>query len=181
MLSTPFRRISALFLFTVVFSIHVKAQQDYSEKYSLDWLKTKEWKVAQQSDMVPFFVTMYVHPNESMENWTELGNTTHYKDVQNMPIDSFMYKILDQAKMTFPNAKLTFLEKKEKTPAPWILFTVEIVESHTMVQGNAQIYHITVGKKGIYSSYVTVQRGVFTKQEVKKWSKFLKTCKLKIN
>lgn len=178
MLSTPFRRIITIFLFSVVLLSHVKSQENYSEKYSLDWLKTKQWKVAQQSDMIPFFVTIYVHPNETLENWREMGNTTHYKDVQNMPIDSFMYRIHDQAKMTFPTAKLTFLEKKEKKGAPWILFTVEIVESLTMVQGNAQIYHITVGKQGIYCSYITTRNGVFTKDEVKKWSKFLKSCKL---
>lgn len=174
-----YSRNFCLFLLSFIFSNAFIAQQNYTEVYTLNWIKTKEWKVEQKSDMVPFMVTVYTHPGETIETWEEIGYTTHYRDVPNMPLDSFMYKLHDQSKMAYPNSKLTFLEKKEKPVGSWILFTIEVPETIGLAPANAQIYHITVGKQGIYCSYITSRRNMLKKEEVKKWSKFFKTSTLK--
>jgi hypothetical protein len=155
------------------------AQQNFiKEKYELNWLATNEWKLVQHNELEALEVSVYAHPNESLTDWTELGYTIHYKEVVEMPIDSFMYKMHSQVKIAYPTAQVKFIDKKENKNSQWILFAIEVPESLSNSVLESQIYHITQGKNGVYSSYIMIKRNSFTEAEIKKWSSFLKKAKM---
>ena len=147
------------------------------ETFVLEW-PAKEWKLVQKENMGVFTMYNYVHPNESLEQWTERGNTTVYYKQEPAPMDTFMYRIYRQTAMMFPSAKLTLREKDEKAKYPWIIFTIDIPEGISNVQSISEIFYVTLGKTGFYTNQISVKRTQVSAEEVKKWSAFFKKAKV---
>ncbi|MBK9285296.1 MAG: hypothetical protein IPM51_13425 [Sphingobacteriaceae bacterium] len=154
------------------------AQTQKKEVYELNWLKDKSWHLIQDNEMPAFTVQLYTPPNETIDNWSVLGNTTHYKNVEDMPLDTLMYKMFYQTRNLFSQAQLHFIAKNENTKKNWILFYMDVPEVSAEKAADSQILHLTIGKNGIYSSIITVKKRHFTDSEIKKFSAFLRKSKL---
>ena len=164
--------LTFIFIFAATFAFSQK-----KESYVLEWPK-KEWKEVQHDEMPEFTFMLYTPPQESLENWTILGNSTSFHQVEIAPLDTFMMRIFRQTQQLYPTAKLSFLEKDEKSKFKTILFKIDVEEGVMGLEAQSQIMHITLGEQGLYSSYISVKKKEISEAEIKKWGTFLKKAKV---
>jgi len=99
-----------------------------------------------------------IHTNETIDNWTELGNMTTIKGVTGVPVEMPMNYIFEQAKKKAIDAKLTVLEKDDKAIYPWIIFTIEASGFKGDKKPESQLWYTIIGKHAIYNNFRAIKQ-----------------------
>jgi tetratricopeptide (TPR) repeat protein len=150
-------------------------EQQQVESLMLDWPESENWKVGDEQENSEQHVLDLIHTNETIDNWTELGNMTSIKGIKGVPIDKAMNLMFDQTKQNAPKAKLTFIEKDEETEFPWIIFTIESPSFKNDKTPESQLWYIVQGKQALYTNFIAIKKAVIPTELKDKWTKFFKT------
>lgn len=153
-------------------------QQNVLESLMLDWPDNENWKIGDEQETAQVHVIDLIHSNESIDNWTELGNMTSIKGVTGMPMDKVMNLMFDQAKEKAPKSKLTMIEKDENAEYPWIIFTIESPSFKNDKTPESQLWYIVQGKQALYTNFRAVKQATIPADLKDKWTKFFKTGKI---
>jgi tetratricopeptide (TPR) repeat protein len=145
------------------------------ESLMLDWPESENWKIGDDQENTQTHVLDLIHSNETINNWTELGNMTSIKGVKNVPMDKAMNLMFDQAKINSPKAKLTFIEKNESVEYPWIIFTIESPNFKNDKTPESQLWYIVQGKTSLYTNFRAIKKETIPPDLKDKWIKFFKT------
>jgi len=146
-----------------------------AESLMLDWPDDEHWKVGDNQENNQMHVIDLIHDNETIDNWTELGNMTAIKGAKNVPMDKAMNMMYDQAKKHAPKAKLTFIEKDESVEYPWIIFTIESPRFINDKRPESQLWYIVQGKASLYTNFRAIKKASIPPELKEKWVKFFKT------
>ena len=154
-------------------------EQLSGESLMLDWPDNENWKVGDDQENAQRHVIDLIHSNETIDNWTELGNMTSIKGITTkIPMDKAMSYIFDKAKQESPNAKLTFIEKDENVEYPWIIFTIEAPGFKNDKRPESQLWYIIQGKQALYTNFRAIKQDRIPDDLKEKWTKFFKTGKI---
>jgi tetratricopeptide (TPR) repeat protein len=153
-------------------------EQQVGESLLLDWPESENWKIGDNQENEQTQVIDLIHSNETLENWTELGNMTSIKGAKNIPMDKAMNLMFDQAKQNSPKAKLKFIEKDESVEYPWIIFTIESPSFKNDKRPESQLWYIVQGKNSLYTNFRAVKQATIPVELKDKWTKFFKTGKV---
>lgn len=154
-------------------------EQQTGESLMLDWPDSENWKVGNDQENAEQHVLDLIHSNETIDNWTELGNMTSIKGMTaKIPMDKAMDIMFEQAKQNAPKAKLTFIEKNENTEYPWIIFTIEAPSFKDDKTPESQLWYIVRGKQALYTNFRAVKKATVPADLKEKWTKFFKTGKI---
>lgn len=145
------------------------------ESLMLYWPENENWKVGADQENEQTHTLDLIHSNETIDNWTELGNMTSIKGVKNVPMDEAMNLMFDQAKQNSPKAKLTFIEKDESVQYPWIIFTIESPNFKNDKRPESQLWYIVQGKTSLYTNFRAIKKATIPTDLKDKWIKFFKT------
>lgn len=144
------------------------------EAFLLDWPDEEKWKLGANQKNSKIAMMDFIHEDETLENWTELGNMTVYYDVKGVSVDKLMNILYESAKVKSPDAKLTFLEKNEETKNPWILFKIENPLITDRNHPESQLWYVVLGEITVYSNFRAIKKASLPDDLVEKWSKMLK-------
>lgn len=154
------------------------AQPPTGESLMLDWPDSENWKVGADQGNAQQHVIDLVHTNETIDEWTELGNMTVIKGVKGIPVDKAMNLMFDQARQEAPNAKLTLIAKDEKAEYPWIIFTIESPNFKNDKTPESQLWYIVQGKQSLYTNFRAIKQATIPADLKDKWTKFFKQGKI---
>lgn len=152
-------------------------QQD-GESLALHWPENENWKIGDDQENAEQHVIDFIHTNETIDKWTELGNMTSMKGVTGVPVERAMVLIYDNAKQNAPKAKLTFIEKDETVECPWILFTIESPSFKDDKTPESQLWYIVQGKQALYTNFRAVKKATVPPELKEKWIPFFKNGKM---
>jgi tetratricopeptide (TPR) repeat protein len=152
-------------------------QQD-GESLALHWPENENWKIGDDQENVEQHVIDFIHTNETIDRWTELGNMTSLKGVKGVPVERAMVLMYDSAKQNAPKAKLTFIEKDETVECPWILFTIEAPSFKDDKTPESQLWYIVQGKQALYTNFRAVKKATIPTELKEKWIPFFKSGKI---
>ncbi|HEY0045472.1 MAG TPA: hypothetical protein VGB44_02040 [Flavobacterium sp.] len=116
--------------------------------------------------------------NETLQNWTLMGNTMSLQGAQSAPMEVVMNLMIEQAKVNSDNVKLTLVEKGESIDRPWILFKIEASSFKNDKKPESQLYYITAGKTALFTNFIAVREAKLKQKFVEKWSKVFKESEL---
>jgi tetratricopeptide (TPR) repeat protein len=150
-------------------------EQQLGESLMLDWPEEENWKIGADQENEQTHVLDFIHSNETIDKWTELGNMTSIKSVTGVPMDKAMNLMFDQAQINSPKAKLTFIEKDESVEYPWIIFTIEAPSFKNDKTPESQLWYIVQGKQALYTNFRAVKEAKISEDLKDKWIKFFKT------
>ena len=150
-------------------------EQQSGESLMLYWPESENWKAGADQENEQTHVLDLIHSNETIDNWTELGNMTSIKGVKNVPMDKAMNLMFDQTKQNSPKAKLTFIEKDESGEYPWIIFTIESPYFKNDKRPESQLWYIVQGKTSLYTNFRALKKTTIPTDLKDKWIKFFKT------
>lgn len=153
-------------------------EQQAGESLMLDWPESENWKIGSNQENEQMAMIELIHSNETLENWTELGNMMSIKGVKNLPMDKAMNLMFEQAKQNSPKAKLTFIEKDESVEYPWIIFTIESPSFKNDKNPESQLWYIVQGKHALYTNFRAVKKETIPNDLKDKWIAFFKTGKI---
>jgi hypothetical protein len=148
------------------------------ESLMIEWPKEGKWKVGSSQENEKMHMLEIIHEDESLENWTEMGTMMSLKAVRIDDIEKVMTLMYQQSKQNAPDAKLTFIEKKDDAKYPWILFSIEAPAFKNNPKPESQIWYCIQGEKTLYNNFIAFKKASISKDEVKKWSKIFKTSKI---
>ena len=152
----------------------VKSENKQTESLRLDWPDAEGWKVASNQADNERKVIELLRNNETFDNWTEMGTMMTYPSLNNVPLDAAMNVMFDQAKKSCPSAKLTFIEKDDKTKYPWIIFKIECGTSTP----ESQVWQILIGSNETYINFRAVKQKSVPDNLKNKWVSFFKTASI---
>jgi tetratricopeptide (TPR) repeat protein len=150
-------------------------QQQAGESLQLRWPESENWKVGAEQENDQQHVIDFIHTDETIEAWTELGNMSAIKGVKGVPVEEAMNLMFDQAKQNAPKATLTFIEKDETTEYPWIIFTIEAPYFKNDKTPESQLWYIVQGKQALYTNFIAVKQATIPENLKEKWTAFFKT------
>jgi len=153
-------------------------EQQEGESLMLDWPENENWKVGSSQENEQMAMIELIHTNETLENWTEMGNMMSIKGVKNVPMDKAMNMMFAQAKQHSSKAKLTFIEKDESVQYPWIIFTIEAPSFENDERPESQLWYIVQGKQALYTNFRAVKQATISPELKDKWIRFFKTGKI---
>jgi len=144
-----------------------------NENFMLDWPDGEGWRVASNQQDKERKVIELLRNKETFENWTEIGTMMVYP-LKNVHVDAAMKAMFDQAKANCLSAKLTFIEKDDKTKYPWIIFKIECGSKTP----ESQVWHIMQGTNEMYVNFRAVKQKTIPDNLKDKWTTFFKTAKI---
>ena len=153
-------------------------EQKDVESFVLDWPQNGNWKVGADQVNEQQRVIDFIHPNETIEKWTELANMSTVKGVKGVKVDTAMNFVFEQARLNSPKAKLTFIEKDEIAVYPWIIFTVEAPGFVNDETPESQLWYIIQGKQSLYTNFIAIKKATIPADLKEKWTKFFKAGKI---
>lgn len=153
-------------------------EQQLGESLMLDWPESENWKAGSNQENEQMAMIELIHANETLENWTEMGNMMSIKGAKNIPMDKAMNMMFDQAKKNSPKAKLKFIEKDESIEYPWIIFTIEAPNFKDDKRPESQLWYVVQGKSSLYTNFRAVKQATIPADMQQKWIKFFKTGKV---
>lgn len=156
-------------------------EQLKGESLVLDWPDSENWKIGDDQENSETRVIDMIHSNETIDNWTELGNMTSIKGIKGQSVENMMNMLYQQALKNAATSKLTFLEKDEKASNPWILFTLETPSFDNGQTPESQLWYVVQGKQALYTSFIAVKKSTISADQKAKWSKFFKTAQIVYN
>jgi len=145
------------------------------ENFLLDWPINENWKIGDEQENSVQHVIDVIHTNETIDNWTELGNMTTIKGVTGVPVEMPMNYFFEQAKKKAKDAKLTILEKDDKAKYPWIIFTIEASSFKGDKRPESQLWYTVIGKQAIYNNFRAIKQATIPEDLKVKWTAFFKT------
>lgn len=148
------------------------------ESLMLYWPDEENWKVGSSQENESMAIIELIHADETLENWTEMGNMMSIKGVKNVPMDDAMNLMFEQSKENSPKAKLTFIEKDESVEYPWIIFTIECPSFKGDNTPESQLWYIVQGKTALYTNFRAVRKAEVPAELKEKWTQFFKTGKI---
>lgn len=150
-------------------------EKPLGESLMLNWPENENWKIGDRQENSKMTVIDFIHSDETLKNWTEIGNMTCIKGVTGVPMDEAMNLMFNQAKTNSPKAKLTFIEKDDKATYPWIIFTIESPNFKEDKTPESQMWYIVQGKKSFYTNFRAVKKASIPADLKEKWIAFFKT------
>lgn len=153
-------------------------EQQAGESLMLHWPENENWKIGSSQENSQMAVLDLIHSDETLENWTEIGNMTSIKGAKNIPMDKAMNLMFEQAKQNSPKAKLTFIEKDESVEYPWIIFTIESPSFKDDKRPESQLWYIVQGKEALYTNFRAVKQPAIPDEVKSTWIEFFKTGKI---
>ena len=153
-------------------------EQQLGESLLLNWPEEENWKIGDDQENAEQHVLDLIHSDETIDNWTELGNMTSIKGIKGVPMEKAMNLMFDQIKQNAPKAKLTFIEKDENTEYPWIIFTIESPSFKNDKTPESQLWYIVQGKQALYTNFRAVKQATIPSDLKEKWIAFFKTGKI---
>ena len=148
------------------------------ESLMLHWPENENWKVGNSQENGDIALLELIHSNETIEKWTEMGNMMSIKGALNIPMEKAMSMMFEQTKKDAPKAKLTFIEKDEKSEFPWILFTIESPSFNNDKTPESQLWYVVQGKTALYTNFRAVKQATIPSDLKNKWIAFFKTGKI---
>ena len=145
-----------------------------NESLRIDWPDVEGWKVASNQEDKGTKMIELLRNNETFDNWTEIGTMMVNPLVQNVTVDIAMNVMYEQAKKNCPTAKLTFIEKDEKTKYPWIIFKIECGIDNP----ESQVWHIMMGSNEMFMNFRAVKQKSVPDDLKNKWVAFFKTASI---
>lgn len=149
-----------------------------NEELELFWPENEKWKIGSQQENSQMAVVELIREGETLENWTEIGTMTSYKNVPRIPVDDAMNLIYGTAKTNAINPKITFIEKDETAKYPWIIFKIESPKFRNDKIPESQVWMLIQGEKTMYSVFRAVKQAEIPLELQEKWVSFLKTSKV---
>lgn len=159
--------------FIILSFVSLKAQQK-GENLKIVWPEEYKWKVGSNQENEQMHLMELVPGNETVKKWSIMGTMLSIKGATNVPMDAAMNMMFDQAKQAAPKAKLTFIEKDEKSEHPWILFKIEAPSFKNDKTPESQLYYVTQGSSSLYSNFVALKEATLSQDFVDKWIKIFK-------
>lgn len=153
-------------------------EQQVGESLMLDWPDSENWRVGSSQENGEMAMFELIHANETLEDWTEMGNMMSIKGIKNVPMDKAMELMFEQAKQHSLQAKLTFIEKDESVEYPWIIFTIEAPSFKHNENPESQLWYIVQGKQALYTNFRAVKQKTIPDDLKTKWIEFFKTGKI---
>jgi tetratricopeptide (TPR) repeat protein len=150
------------------------------EQLSLEWLEEENWKLADDQENAIMRVVDLIPSNETLDNWSELGNMTVMKGVVGMPVEKIVNLLFDEAKKTSPNARLTLLEKDIDAEYPWIIFVIESPSFSSDQRPESQLWYVIQGRQSLYTNFRAIRQDKIPETLRVKWTAFFKTAKLEL-
>lgn len=169
---------AALIISAPVWAQQNPTVQQKGESLMLDWPDNEHWQVGSNQKNEELQMLELIPENETLQNWTEMGNMMSIKGVVGVPVDAAMNMMYEQAKQASSKAKLTFIEKDEKAEYPWILFTIESESYDDGSGAESQLWYIVQGKTALYANFRAVKKASISKEQKEKWVRFFKTAKV---
>ena len=148
------------------------------ESLLLNWPENEKWKIGNSQENASMAMLELIHSNETLEKWTEFGNMMSIKGALNIPMENAMNMMFEQTKKNAPKAKLTFIEKDEKTEYPWIIFTIESPSFKNDKTPESQLWYVVQGKTALYTNFRAVKQATIPADLKDKWTAFFKTGKI---
>jgi hypothetical protein len=167
------RRLLLLTLITITL-LKFSYGQGKTENLKIIWPEEYKWKIGSNQEDKSVHMMELIPGNERIEKWTIIGTMLSIKGAKNVPMDAAMSMTFDQTKSGAPNAKLTMIEKDEKSLHPWILFKIEAPNFKNDKNPESQLYYIVQGDQSLYSNFVAIKQKVLTDEFVAKWAKVFK-------
>ncbi len=168
-------------VFALLVTLHIsissfaQAGNVNSETLMIDWPDTEGWKVASNQENKEMKIIELLRGDETFDNWTEIGTMMVYPNIPyKVPVDTCMNIMFQQAKQSCPSAKLTFIEKDDKTKYPWIIFKIECPVSSP----ESQVWHIILGTNQMFVNFRAVKQKAVPEDLKNKWTAFFKTSKI---
>jgi hypothetical protein len=144
----------ALFLMAIM---QLTYRQGKIESLKIVWPEEYKWKVGSDQEDKNVHRIELVPGSETVEKWSIIGTMLSIKGAKNVPMNVAMNMTFDQAKPNVPKAKLTLIEKDEKSTHPWILFKIEFPTFKNGKNSESQLYYIVQGDQSLYSNFVAVK------------------------
>jgi tetratricopeptide (TPR) repeat protein len=154
------------------------SDDQHSESVKLNWPEDEHWKIGSEQDNAEQHVVDYIHDNETLQKWTEIGNMTSIKGATGVPMDKAMQLMLEESKKNSDDVKLTFIEKDEKAEYPWITFMLEASSFKTDKTPESQLWYVVQGKNALYTNFRAIKQATIPSELKEKWVKFFKTAKV---
>ncbi len=177
-------KISALILFLIALPLLVSAQDKQplkSESLKLNWPESEHWKTGDDQQNSRQHIVDLIHEGESVDKWTELGNMTTIKNVTGMAIDTAMIIMFSSARISAPDAKLTYIDRGEEQECQWILFTIEAPYFNEDTMPESQLWYVVQGKQSLFTNFVAVKKATLDEAFKTKWSTFFRKARLEYN
>lgn len=153
-------------------------EQQLGESLILDWPEEENWKIGSSQENEQMAMLELIRADETLENWTEMGNMMSIKGAKNIPMDKAMNLMFEQSKQNSPKAKLTFIEKDESVQYPWIIFTIECPSFKNDKTPESQLWYVVQGKTALYTNFRAIKKAEIPEDLKEKWIKFFKTGKI---
>jgi hypothetical protein len=148
------------------------------ESLKIVWLEKYEWKLLSNQDDGAIHIIEIVPGEEKGKDWTMLGQMLSIKGAVNIPMETAQNMMLEQSKVKFPNAKLTFLEKDEADEFPWILFKIENPNASSEKKPESQLWYIRQGKTALFVNFIAVKEKELKADFVAEWSPVFKASEV---
>jgi len=161
-----------IFLISVCFFIPAIGQ---TERLIIPWPET--WKIGSQEKNHTMSMVELIPNNEKIDQWTIIGTTTVFTGKQDAPIDATMNLTFNEAKKAAVNPTLTFIDKKEDSKNPWILFKIESASYKNNNNPESQLFYIVEGDEALYSNFVAIKESTLSKEFVDHWKGLFKSSK----
>ena len=142
------------------------------------WTKQENWKIGSDQKNTKLRVIDFIPSNETLANWTELGNMTSMESKEDVTLDKVMNLTFEQIKQQAPKAKLTFIDKDENAEYPWTIFTIECPIFIDSKIPESQLWYVVIDKDRLYTNFRAVKKMEISKEQKEKWVDFFKTMKL---
>lgn len=157
--------------------IYCNKEIQYVESIQLEWSRFANWKLNSTNSTPLQEFADYLHPDETLENWTEYGVMSTMKGKIGISIDSSMNIIYTESKKLSAKTKLVFIEKGSKKGFPWIIF---LLESPNYPENNPEsaLCYLVQGSESLYFNLISIKSKYIPKSKQKKWSAFFKTAEI---
>ena len=162
----------------------VSAQNDKTgkgESLKLDWPKSEHWRIGDEQASVRQRTVNMVREDESIIEWTVLGNMTSVKGITGLPIDTAMYMMFLSAVAKAEDPKLTFIKKGQLQDCPWILFSIEAPGFKDDTIPESQLWYVVQGKEGLYTNFIAIKNSRLPEDFKEKWMTFFLNGRLIYN
>ena len=153
-------------------------EQRPGESLLLYWPEEENWKVGNSYEDDKMAMLELIHANETLENWTEMGNMMSIKGARNISMDKAMNLMFEQSLQNAPKAKLTLIEKDETAEYPWVIFTIESPSFKNDKTPESQLWFVIQGKDALYTNFRAVKEAEIPADLKEKWIAFFKTAEI---
>ena len=149
-------------------SFQANSQTNKSELVKINWPKQDNWRIADQQKSDSQTMIELLKGKETFDNFSEIGTTYIFRGSMYVPVVDKIDELYNRVKKNAPSAKMTMIEKDEKSNCPWYIYKIE---SPT----ESQIWYAVQGKTEIYVSFWATRNAEIKSELQDKWVKIFKS------